>query len=106
MLVIYTFQNMKSCTVTYIISILLAMVMILSPGFDVCAETYDSDAEIELAESISTASVLKNVEQYKVVENKPNGEISSIIRKYNFRRIIDFNIIPVDKQKIFCNFRE
>lgn len=97
---------MMSRLATYFTAILLAILMMMSSGFDVFAESCDSETEIELAESISPISAQENVEQSKLIENKSEGENSTIIRKFNNSRIIDFNIIPVDRQTVFCSFRE
>lgn len=97
---------MKSRMVTYLTSMILAMAMILSSGFDVCAEILDSEIEIEFAESISSTSGQENEAATKVIENKPAGGNALIIRKLDQRRIINPNITAVDRQMIFCNFRE
>lgn len=102
----YIFHIMKSRLATYLTSIIMAMVMMLSPGFDVCADTYDFETEIELTESISPTSVQENIEQPKTVENKQNSENLLVIRNHDGRRIIEHNTNPVNKQKIFCNYRE
>lgn len=97
---------MKSRLATYLTSILLAMVMILSSGFEVCAEQYDFETEIELSESISASSVQENIVKFQTVENKPIYKSHAILHKFNCRLVINLNLNPVNIQKKFCNFRE
>lgn len=101
-----TFHIMNTQLATFFTSVIMALVMMLSPSFEVYAEICDSETEIELAESISPNQAHENVEQAKVINDKPKVDCSSTVSNLNPPIIINLSFVPVNRQKIFCNFRE
>lgn len=97
---------MKGRFATCLTIMVMAIVMILSPGFDVYAESYDSETDVELAENIFPTSTRERVEQSKVVENKTEGVSPLVKRSLDRSRTVEQNTSNVSIQIIFCNFRE